>query len=483
MAFTVTYNGNGSDGGSVPVDPKSYNAGNMVNVLPVLEGSLTKTGAVFAYWNTQFDGNGAIYGWPQVAPLSMPAANVVLYAQWFVTTGLTNGGATTHYRFFYDSTLQAKGIEPRRIEALIQKPEVGIPKVEVDYAIMAEWFTDVTPSLPSRRVFVTRLTGGANNNGDIRLKPRSNNPDELRSLLVSEVTESFMHGQGKGWGFLPGPGADNENSCGEALSLFLTQQFELLQRITGPYTDFTANGWLNSSLPASDPNSTRKVTNPDKSVTDFGSRFDYVNSTLPYPGNGPGTGCSILFIYYLFHRLSFTIEEIIAAAPGFTNGNLNATAPLQGVYRNLTGDGGNPFPFFKFLLDEAFPPNLTASIPGANPDDPWPLRGWLHNRPSNAPGPAVPVAAGTNPTSWYTTSDNVEHIAYVGDDQKIHELYYFIGGSGGWLYNRPSNAPGPVVPVAAGTNPTSWYTTSDNVEHIAYVGDDQKIHELYYFIR
>jgi hypothetical protein len=52
--------------------------------------------------------------------------------------------------------------------------------------------------------------------------------------------------------------------------------------------------------------------------------------------------------------------------------------------------------------------------------------GWLHNLPSNAQG-AVPVSPGTNPTSWYTTPENVQHIAYVGNDARIHELFYRIG--------------------------------------------------------
>jgi hypothetical protein len=120
MAFTVTYDGNGSDGGSVPVDPNSpYNAGDTVSVLPA--GSMTKAGAVFAYWNTKPDGSGDFHGWPQDTSFKMPAANVVLYAQWFVTTSLTNGGATPHYKFAYDSTLQSSGLEPGRTNTLIQK--------------------------------------------------------------------------------------------------------------------------------------------------------------------------------------------------------------------------------------------------------------------------------------------------------------------------------------------------------------------------
>ena len=100
---------------------------------------------------------------------------------------------------------------------------------------------------------------------------------------------------------------------------------------------------------------------------------------------------------------------------------------------------------------------------------------WAHNLG------VVPAAAGTSPTSWYTTPENVQHIAYVGTDGLIHELFYFIGGAGGWLHNVPSTAPGS-VPVRPGTSPTSWYTTPENVEHIAYVGTDQAIHELFYRI-
>jgi hypothetical protein len=37
------------------------------------------------------------------------------------------------------------------------------------------------------------------------------------------------------------------------------------------------------------------------------------------------------------------------------------------------------------------------------------------------------VSPGTSPTSWYTTPENVEHIAYVGNDQAIHEFFYRIG--------------------------------------------------------
>jgi Peptidase A4 family len=107
-------------------------------------------------------------------------------------------------------------------------------------------------------------------------------------------------------------------------------------------------------------------------------------------------------------------------------------------------------------------------------------QGWFHNLPSAAQG-AVPVAPGTSPTSWYTTPENVQHIAYVGTDGLIHELFFRIGANQGWFHNLPSAAQG-AVPVASGTSPTSWYTTPENVQHIAYVGNDRLIHELFFRI-
>lgn len=277
MAFIVNYNGNGADGGTVPIDsPSPHNPGETVLIPNVNSMTLSKTGAAFAYWNTSPDGSGDIHGWPADTTFIMPASNVVLYAQWFVTTGLSNGGRTDHYAFAYDDSLRSSALEPSRTQALMNQ-------AEADFAIMANWFAGITLNGPSPiPVYVTRLSGGTNNTGSIRLKPSTKDVDELRSYLVSEITESFMARQKKGWGFLPG--VNNEESGGEGLSLFLTQQFEIKQGIAGPYTAFTAEGWLNSSLPRAHPNCTRFVTNADGTETDFGARFDYINSLLPFPG-------------------------------------------------------------------------------------------------------------------------------------------------------------------------------------------------------
>ena len=104
------------------------------------------------------------------------------------------------------------------------------------------------------------------------------------------------------------------------------------------------------------------------------------------------------------------------------------------------------------------------------------FQGWQHGVPSAG---EVAVAPGTSPTSWYTTPENVQHIAYVGTDGQIHECFFFVGGSDGWQHSVPSAGQ---VAVAPGTSPTSWYTTPENVQHIAYVGTDGQIHECFFFV-
>jgi uncharacterized repeat protein (TIGR02543 family) len=76
--YYVDYDGNGSDGGTAPVDNNPYNVGDTVTVLGA--GDLSKTGYTFTGWNTQADGSGTSYLPGDTFP--MPAADVTLYAVW-----------------------------------------------------------------------------------------------------------------------------------------------------------------------------------------------------------------------------------------------------------------------------------------------------------------------------------------------------------------------------------------------------------------
>ncbi|MEK0315050.1 InlB B-repeat-containing protein [Cohnella sp. 56] len=80
--FKVTYNGNGSTGGSVPTDSGSYEQGDTVSVSGN-NGNLVKTHYTFAGWNTQADGSGTDYA--SGASFSMGLSDVTLYAKWTLT--------------------------------------------------------------------------------------------------------------------------------------------------------------------------------------------------------------------------------------------------------------------------------------------------------------------------------------------------------------------------------------------------------------
>ena len=76
--YTVTYDGNGNTGGSVPTDENTYEEDEEVTVLGNT-GNLVKTGYVFVSWNTTADGSGTDYA--PAATFSI-TSNTTLYAQW-----------------------------------------------------------------------------------------------------------------------------------------------------------------------------------------------------------------------------------------------------------------------------------------------------------------------------------------------------------------------------------------------------------------
>ncbi|MGD0056055.1 MAG: InlB B-repeat-containing protein, partial [Acidimicrobiales bacterium] len=87
---TVTYNGNGSTGGTVPVDGTSYTTGNTVTV-KANTGALVQTGYTFNDWNTQAGGGGTSYAASGSATFTI-SASTILYAQWTLNGGGGGGG-------------------------------------------------------------------------------------------------------------------------------------------------------------------------------------------------------------------------------------------------------------------------------------------------------------------------------------------------------------------------------------------------------
>jgi len=78
--FTVTYDGNGNTGGEAPVDGNRYEEGMYATALG--PGTLTKSGATFASWNTAADGSGTDVDVGMT--FAMAAYDVVLFARWTV---------------------------------------------------------------------------------------------------------------------------------------------------------------------------------------------------------------------------------------------------------------------------------------------------------------------------------------------------------------------------------------------------------------
>jgi uncharacterized repeat protein (TIGR02543 family) len=75
----VTYDENGSEDGTVPVDSNNYIYGDTVTVLEN-SGGLTRTDYTFDGWNTASDGSGTDYS--PGATFTMDASDVTLYARW-----------------------------------------------------------------------------------------------------------------------------------------------------------------------------------------------------------------------------------------------------------------------------------------------------------------------------------------------------------------------------------------------------------------
>src|ERR1051325_3916378 len=248
------------------------------------------------------------------------------------TAGLTNGGLTAHYQIKYDDSLSAADGRDRA-NALIAV-------CEAYFTQMTNWFGGI--ALPYAIPYeVDIMPGGGWSAGwgdgpPITLVPGNGaSIDLVRFLLVAEVTEMFMLEQGLGWS----PLASSEGSAGEGLSHFLATQ--LLISIGSPLRPAAlADLWLDSP------------------------RDDYVNNVdFSDNSNSPKSACAVLFLYYLSTQLGFDATTIVGAG----------AQELAGVYANLTGDSGNPFPFFKHLLDAAFPSQTTSAVPGPNRDDPFPL--------------------------------------------------------------------------------------------------------------
>jgi hypothetical protein len=91
----------------------------------------------------------------------------------------------------------------------------------------------------------------------------------------------------------------------------------------------------------------------------------------------------------------------------------------------------------------------------------------------------APIAQGGALTSWVSGVDNLQHVAYIDTKGHVEELYVTIGAAGvTWASDDIGQAP-TSAPNAQSGAITSWMSSSDNLQHIAYVGSNGHIIELY----
>jgi hypothetical protein len=236
----------------------------------------------------------------------------------------------------------------------------GANALDADYDLMQSWFPNVVLSRFFPIYIHLGSVGGATWGPDLAsdgvLIKATSKPWVSRFLIVAEMTEVFMRDQGLGWfggSTDPGQGVSggDEGDNGEGLSRFLARQLLVLNGQTVRSMLPELNGGAgNTYLSLSDRGNF--VSSADSPIID-------ISGSLP----AGDLGCTTLFVNYLHSQLGFSIQQIVAAgAPG-----------LRGVYRNLTGDDGDPFPTFSMLLEHAFPGNSQVDTTKMDEDNPFPI--------------------------------------------------------------------------------------------------------------
>jgi hypothetical protein len=268
-------------------------------------------------------------------------------------------GQTTNFIVQYENTLPNQANVIANADALV-------PVLETEFTVTTGWFNTPGGKFGAGHQQVVNLnlpdtaTGGgnisepgANNSGynsAINLDAQNlftgaTAAGRVQNLFMAEWSEILMS-LTTNW--------HAGDSSGEGLS----QYCSIIRFQTGHYAYYGSwvDSWLNGVTGS--PNA---------------ARSDWVNQTFTgdhsggFNVNGDGDsvsfGCALAFIFYLNTQLSFSIDKIISDYAG----------TLTSAYNTLTGDPGDPFPFFMALIDNVFPASATAAIPVPVTDNPFPL--------------------------------------------------------------------------------------------------------------
>jgi hypothetical protein len=247
-------------------------------------------------------------------------------------------GNTTNFAVWYEDSLPNQAGVKAAANALLAV-------VEAEFTVTTGWFNTPSGRFGTgnrQQVHLDRGAGGGGSNSgygsamSIDSLGAGGSPQEsVKMVWMNEWVEILMS-LTSNW--------NRGDSSGEGLS----QYCGIVRFQVGHYSYYGSwvDSWLNGV--GTSPNA---------------ARSDWVTQTFSNDGDSVSFGCALAFIYYLNVQLGFSINQIIAAY----------SSNLRAAYNTLTGDSGNPFPFFLNLIASVYPAAATAAIPGPVSDDPFPI--------------------------------------------------------------------------------------------------------------
>ena len=159
-AYTVTYNANNADGGSIPDVSGSYYASGSNVTLATNTGILYKTGNAFNGWNTLSGGGGTHYA--SGGTLTGISGNVTLYAEW---------KANDNHMYFYnkDNWPAVAAYMWKHIAPSVNDPERTYPGRTMTLHQGKVYKIDYRSDVQDSVVFNNGNTGSGNQTGDIKI--------------------------------------------------------------------------------------------------------------------------------------------------------------------------------------------------------------------------------------------------------------------------------------------------------------------------
>jgi hypothetical protein len=287
--------------------------------------------------------------------------------------GLNGGGETTNFSVWYDSN--TKNLPNQSVVIANANALLGVVETEFTATTGPDWFNtplstkfqnDPSGPVKQRVNLYWAPPSGAQNNGyktPIIVDSVDNTGDptvagQVEALFMAEWSEILMSITNN-WNSL--------DSSGEGLSQFTN----ILRFQAGHYNFYNSagrwffQGWLNGDGKAFSGG--KEVTSPNA------ARSDWVNNTFTsgtYNGvsiNGDSDiisfGCALGFIFYLYVQLGIPKNQIISTYK----------SNLASIYKAVTGDNGDPFPFFLNLISSVYPASSTWTIPSPVRDNPFPI--------------------------------------------------------------------------------------------------------------